>query len=219
MRSWSSVSPAPPNSVGRRARRGRPRRARPGRRGRRRRCPRAPGWACSVRNARAALGEGVRLVAGESGGGVLGIVAPCSRRSAGAVRRRNVCCHTIMTGTTAGAQRHRGSPSHELDAPPWLRVETTLIGAAQAIRNAYDVRLAPLGADAQPRQPAGLCRRLRAGQPDAGRRASRPRACVDRCPGRPARAAGPRRPARPTPTTVGSGWSPSPRRAASASIA
>jgi DNA-binding MarR family transcriptional regulator len=35
--------------------------------------------------------------------------------------------------------------SHELDAPPWLRVETTLIGAAQALRTAYDVRLAPLG--------------------------------------------------------------------------
>ena len=47
-----------------------------------------------------------------------------------------------MTGTTAGGET---SPSHELDAPPWLRVETTLIGAAQAIRNAYDVRLAPLG--------------------------------------------------------------------------
>ena len=47
-----------------------------------------------------------------------------------------------MTGTTAGNET---SPSHELDAPPWLRVETTLMGAAQAIRNAYDVRLAPLG--------------------------------------------------------------------------
>jgi DNA-binding MarR family transcriptional regulator len=47
-------------------------------------------------------------------------------------------------GTTAG-DAGNGSPSHELDAPPWLRVETTLIGAAQAIRNAYDTRLAPLG--------------------------------------------------------------------------
>jgi MarR family transcriptional regulator for hemolysin len=53
-----------------------------------------------------------------------------------------------MTQTTAGVAKagaRNGSPSHELDAPPWLRVETTLIGAAQAIRNAYDVRLAPLG--------------------------------------------------------------------------
>jgi MarR family transcriptional regulator, transcriptional regulator for hemolysin len=49
-----------------------------------------------------------------------------------------------MTQATAGSAGH-GSPSHELDAPPWLRVETTLIGAANAIRNAYDVRLAPLG--------------------------------------------------------------------------
>jgi DNA-binding MarR family transcriptional regulator len=49
-----------------------------------------------------------------------------------------------MTSTTAGGAG-ASSPSHELDAPPWLRVETTLIGAAQSIRNAYDVRLAPLG--------------------------------------------------------------------------
>lgn len=54
-----------------------------------------------------------------------------------------------MTATTArgsGGSSGRGdSPTHELDAPPWLRVETTLIGAAQAIRDAYDARLAPLG--------------------------------------------------------------------------
>jgi MarR family transcriptional regulator, transcriptional regulator for hemolysin len=50
-----------------------------------------------------------------------------------------------MTQTTAGGPRGPGGPSHELDAPPWLRVETTLIGAATALRNAYDVRLAPLG--------------------------------------------------------------------------
>lgn len=46
-----------------------------------------------------------------------------------------------MATTTAGS----GSPNHELDAPPWLRVESTLIGAAQAIRDAYDTRLAPFG--------------------------------------------------------------------------
>ena len=46
-----------------------------------------------------------------------------------------------MSATTARG----GDPTHELDAPPWLRVESTLIGAAQAIRDAYDVRLAPLG--------------------------------------------------------------------------
>jgi DNA-binding MarR family transcriptional regulator len=49
-----------------------------------------------------------------------------------------------MVQTTAGGAGI-GSPGHELDAPPWLRVETTLIGAAEAIRHAYDVRLAPLG--------------------------------------------------------------------------
>jgi MarR family transcriptional regulator, transcriptional regulator for hemolysin len=36
-------------------------------------------------------------------------------------------------------------PSHELDAPPWLRVESTLMATATAIREAYDSRLAPLG--------------------------------------------------------------------------
>lgn len=35
--------------------------------------------------------------------------------------------------------------SHELDAPPWLRVETTLMNAANHLRDAYDARLAHLG--------------------------------------------------------------------------
>jgi DNA-binding MarR family transcriptional regulator len=50
-----------------------------------------------------------------------------------------------MSATTARATAKNGDPTHELDAPPWLRVESTLIGAAQAIRDAYDARLAPLG--------------------------------------------------------------------------
>ena len=33
---------------------------------------------------------------------------------------------------------------HELDAPPWLRVESTLMATARAIRRAYEIRLAPL---------------------------------------------------------------------------
>lgn len=37
------------------------------------------------------------------------------------------------------------APGHELDAPPWLRVESTLMATANAIRAAYDSRLAPLG--------------------------------------------------------------------------
>lgn len=35
--------------------------------------------------------------------------------------------------------------SHELDAPPWLRVELTLMATARAIRQAYDKRLAGAG--------------------------------------------------------------------------
>ena len=34
--------------------------------------------------------------------------------------------------------------AHELDAPPWLRVESTLMAAARAVRDAYDTRFAPL---------------------------------------------------------------------------
>ncbi len=37
------------------------------------------------------------------------------------------------------------SPDHELDAPPWRRVESTLMSTANAIRACYDERLAPLG--------------------------------------------------------------------------
>ncbi len=33
---------------------------------------------------------------------------------------------------------------HELDAPPWLRVESTIMATARALRQAYDLRLAPL---------------------------------------------------------------------------
>lgn len=35
--------------------------------------------------------------------------------------------------------------SHELDAPPWLRVEATLMSLSRDIRRAYDLRLHELG--------------------------------------------------------------------------
>jgi MarR family transcriptional regulator, transcriptional regulator for hemolysin len=35
--------------------------------------------------------------------------------------------------------------THELDAPPWLRVESTLISVARLVREAYDSRFATLG--------------------------------------------------------------------------
>jgi len=34
---------------------------------------------------------------------------------------------------------------HELDAPPWLRVETTLLSLARELRRAYDLRFEELG--------------------------------------------------------------------------
>jgi DNA-binding MarR family transcriptional regulator len=35
-------------------------------------------------------------------------------------------------------------PKHELDAPPWQRVESTLMATSRAIRDAYDARFAEL---------------------------------------------------------------------------
>lgn len=35
--------------------------------------------------------------------------------------------------------------NHELDAPPWLRVESTIMATARAIRQAYDATFADLG--------------------------------------------------------------------------
>ena len=35
-------------------------------------------------------------------------------------------------------------PRHELDAPPWQRVESTLMATSRAIRDAYDARFARL---------------------------------------------------------------------------
>ena len=36
------------------------------------------------------------------------------------------------------------APDHELDAPPWQRVESTLMATARAIRRAYEIRLSDL---------------------------------------------------------------------------
>jgi len=36
------------------------------------------------------------------------------------------------------------APDHELDAPPWQRVESTLMATARAIRRAYEIRYAHL---------------------------------------------------------------------------
>ena len=51
----------------------------------------------------------------------------------------------MVSQAAANRATNDGLPSHELDAPPWLRVESTLMATAQAIREAYDVRLAPVG--------------------------------------------------------------------------
>jgi DNA-binding MarR family transcriptional regulator len=40
--------------------------------------------------------------------------------------------------------RSSGASDHELDAPPWRRVEATLMATARGIRRAYEIRLADL---------------------------------------------------------------------------
>ena len=46
--------------------------------------------------------------------------------------------------TQASAGSAKNDRLHELDAPPWLRVESTLLAAASDIRSLYDDRFAPL---------------------------------------------------------------------------
>jgi DNA-binding MarR family transcriptional regulator len=38
-----------------------------------------------------------------------------------------------------------GTVAHELDAPPWLRFESTLMATSKSVRRAYDLRLAGIG--------------------------------------------------------------------------
>lgn len=69
---------------------------------------------------------------------------------------------------------------HELDAPPWRRVEATLMATARAIRHAYDDRLAALGLNLSqasliafigefgPHTQSGLARQLGLGRAATG---------------------------------------------------
>ena len=69
---------------------------------------------------------------------------------------------------------------HELDAPPWLRVEATLMSAARGIRRAYDLRLEEVGlnlseasllaftAESGPLMQADLAKRLGVGKAAMG---------------------------------------------------
>jgi len=51
----------------------------------------------------------------------------------------------MVTTNATNRDAEASTPSHELDSPPWSRVESTLMATANAIRDAYDQRLAPLG--------------------------------------------------------------------------
>ena len=69
---------------------------------------------------------------------------------------------------------------HELDAPPWRRVESTLVATARAIRNAYDRRFESLGLnlsqasllaflhESGPQSQTALARRLGVGRAAIG---------------------------------------------------
>ncbi len=50
----------------------------------------------------------------------------------------------VMTNAAQPDLQRGTGLEHELDSPPWLRVESTLMATATAIRNAYDERLAGL---------------------------------------------------------------------------
>ena len=117
---------------------------------------RAPGLACSVRKARqrsrnASASSAVNVVL-PLALSVAVMVSPSIDRIASQTDGGGfVCRDRLYAAYNHGAdklahpdEREMG-PSHELDAPPWLRVESTLMATATAIREAYDSRLAPLG--------------------------------------------------------------------------
>ena len=49
-----------------------------------------------------------------------------------------------MSAEARGPEHALGAPEHELDAPPWQRVESTLMATSRAIRIAYDQAYAEL---------------------------------------------------------------------------
>jgi MarR family transcriptional regulator for hemolysin len=63
------------------------------------------------------------------------------------------------------------APDHELDAPPWQRVESTLMATARAIRRAYEIRLA--GLDLNLTEASLLAFLLESGSTSQSRLASR----------------------------------------------
>ncbi|MBW2290950.1 MAG: MarR family transcriptional regulator [Deltaproteobacteria bacterium] len=85
---------------------------------------------------------------------------------------------------------------HELDAPPWLRVESTLMSLARGIRRAYDLRLEELGLnlseamvlaytqESGPLMQADLAKRLGVGRAAMGSLIDslEGRGLVERCP-------------------------------------
>ena len=52
---------------------------------------------------------------------------------------------SAASGSGTSGSGTSGSGTHELDSPPWLRVESTLMAVARLVRDAYDGRFAPLG--------------------------------------------------------------------------
>lgn len=52
--------------------------------------------------------------------------------------------HTVMSTTESVSGSGSGSSLHELDAPPWRRVESTIVSTAGDIRALYDQRFAEI---------------------------------------------------------------------------
>ncbi len=50
-----------------------------------------------------------------------------------------------MSATESPVEASRGSSLHELDAPPWRRVESTIVSTASDLRTLYDQRFASIG--------------------------------------------------------------------------
>ena len=55
-----------------------------------------------------------------------------------------VWSHTVMATTESPTGANSSGSLHELDAPPWRRVESTIVSAASDIRALYDQRFAAI---------------------------------------------------------------------------
>ena len=104
----------------------------------------------------ALLAELRSLGLGQSGGGVGHVIFLQGVRQRSTVA---ILYGIVQYVSTPNVMSTANLTTHELDSPPWLRVESTLMATARLLRVAFDTRLAALDLNLN----AGLAARLRRG--------------------------------------------------------